>query len=37
LIDLATHFALIYEGRFRVLGGREQVLASTEPVVRELL
>jgi len=36
-IDLATHFALIDGEQFRELGGREQVLASTEPVVRELL
>jgi phospholipid/cholesterol/gamma-HCH transport system ATP-binding protein len=36
-LDLATQFAVVDGERFRVLGGREQVLASTEPVVRELL
>ena len=36
-IDLATHFALIDGEQFRELGAREQVLASTEQVVRELL
>jgi ABC-type transporter Mla maintaining outer membrane lipid asymmetry ATPase subunit MlaF len=36
-LELATHFAVIDGEQFRVLGGREQVLASTEPVVRELV
>ena len=36
-LELATRFAVIDGERFRVLGGREQVLASTEPVVREFV
>jgi len=36
-LDVATQFAVIEAGKFRVLGGREQVLASTEASVRELL
>ncbi|HUK81407.1 MAG TPA: ATP-binding cassette domain-containing protein [Verrucomicrobiae bacterium] len=36
-LELATHFAVIDNEQFRVLGGREQVLASNEPLVRELL
>jgi len=36
-LELATHFAVIDGERFRVLSGREQVLASADSVVRELL
>jgi phospholipid/cholesterol/gamma-HCH transport system ATP-binding protein len=36
-IDLATHFAVIDAGRLRLLGGREQVLASDDALVRELV
>ena len=36
-LDLATHFGVIDGDRFRVLGGRDQVEASKESVVTELL
>jgi ABC-type transporter Mla maintaining outer membrane lipid asymmetry ATPase subunit MlaF len=36
-LDLATHFAVIDGERFRFLGSREQVLATDEPLVRELM
>jgi ABC-type transporter Mla maintaining outer membrane lipid asymmetry ATPase subunit MlaF len=36
-LDLATHFGVIDGERFRVLGGRDQVQASKDPVVSELL
>jgi phospholipid/cholesterol/gamma-HCH transport system ATP-binding protein len=36
-LDVASHFAIIEKGEFCVLGGREQVLASQEPTVREFI
>jgi phospholipid/cholesterol/gamma-HCH transport system ATP-binding protein len=36
-LELATHFAVIDGEQFRVLGEREQALANTDSVVRELL
>jgi ABC-type transporter Mla maintaining outer membrane lipid asymmetry ATPase subunit MlaF len=36
-IDVADHFAIVRDGRFDVIGGREQVAAATEPAVREFL
>ena len=36
-LDLATHFAVIDGEKFRLLGSREQVLATDEPLVRELM
>jgi phospholipid/cholesterol/gamma-HCH transport system ATP-binding protein len=36
-LDVADHFALIDDGRFRVVGGRERLMASGEAVVREFL
>jgi ABC-type transporter Mla maintaining outer membrane lipid asymmetry ATPase subunit MlaF len=36
-LEWATQFALVREGRFHALGNREQVLASDDPGVRELL
>ena len=36
-LDVADHFAFIDAGQFRVIGGREQLVSSSEPVVREFL
>jgi phospholipid/cholesterol/gamma-HCH transport system ATP-binding protein len=36
-LDVATHFAIVEGGRFRALGGQEQVAATAEPAVREFL
>ena len=36
-LDTASHFAIIEGAQLRVLGGREQVIASEEPAVREFL
>lgn len=36
-LDVATHFAIVEGGRFRALGGQEQVAATVEPAVREFL
>ena len=36
-LGVASHFAMVEGGRFRVVGGREQVSTSAEPVVREFL
>ena len=36
-IGVASQFAVVEGGQFRVIGGREQVEAAAEPVVRELL
>jgi phospholipid/cholesterol/gamma-HCH transport system ATP-binding protein len=35
--DVATHFAIVEGGRFRTLGGQQQVAAAAEPEVREFL
>jgi ABC-type transporter Mla maintaining outer membrane lipid asymmetry ATPase subunit MlaF len=35
--DLADHFAIVADGRFQVVGGREQLSASAEPVVKDFL
>jgi len=36
-LDVADLFAILEGGRFRVVGGREQLSASAEPVVRDFL
>ncbi len=36
-LGVASRFAVVEDGRFRVIGGREQVEAATEPAVREFL
>ena len=36
-IDLASHFALIHGGRFRALGGREQLTTTNDNAVLELM
>src|SRR6266850_232813 len=36
-LDVASHFAIVDGGRFGVVGGRGQVEAATEPVLREFL
>jgi phospholipid/cholesterol/gamma-HCH transport system ATP-binding protein len=36
-LDVASHFAIIENGEFRVIGGRDQVLASQEPAVKEFV
>jgi phospholipid/cholesterol/gamma-HCH transport system ATP-binding protein len=35
--DVASHFAVVEGGRFHAVGGREQLSASTEPVVQDFL
>ena len=35
--DLADQFAIVADGRFQVVGGREQLSASAEPVVQDFL
>ena len=35
--DLADHFAIVGDGRFQVVGGREQLSASAEPAVQDFL
>ena len=35
--DVATHFAAIENGRFIIVGGRDQLASSTDSIVRELL
>jgi phospholipid/cholesterol/gamma-HCH transport system ATP-binding protein len=35
--DVAAQFAIVGDGRFQVVGGREQLSASAEPVVRDFL
>lgn len=37
LLPLGQHFALLHEGRWRVLGNREDVLACRDPFVQDLL
>jgi phospholipid/cholesterol/gamma-HCH transport system ATP-binding protein len=36
-VNAASHFGVIEQNQFRVIGGREQVLSSQEPAVREFL
>jgi phospholipid/cholesterol/gamma-HCH transport system ATP-binding protein len=36
-IDVASHFAIVGDGRFDAVGGREQLAAAVEPAVREFL
>jgi ABC-type transporter Mla maintaining outer membrane lipid asymmetry ATPase subunit MlaF len=36
-IGVASHFAVVEGGQFRVIGGREQVESAAEPAVREFL
>ncbi len=35
--DVASHFAVVDNGQFHAIGGREQLAANTEPVVRDFL
>ena len=35
--DIADQFAIVADGRFQVIGGREQLSASAEPVVQDFL
>jgi ABC-type transporter Mla maintaining outer membrane lipid asymmetry ATPase subunit MlaF len=35
--DVASHFAVVEGGRFQVVGGRDELSASAEPVVRDFL
>jgi phospholipid/cholesterol/gamma-HCH transport system ATP-binding protein len=35
--DVASHFAVVEGGRFQVVGGRDELSASAEPVVQEFL
>jgi ABC-type transporter Mla maintaining outer membrane lipid asymmetry ATPase subunit MlaF len=35
--DVASHFAVVDEGRFRIVGGRDELSASAEPVVQDFL
>jgi len=36
-LDVASHFAIVEGGRFRVVGGRDELSASAEPVVQDFL
>jgi ABC-type transporter Mla maintaining outer membrane lipid asymmetry ATPase subunit MlaF len=36
-LDVASHFAIVDSGRFKIIGGRQQVEAAAEPALREFL
>ena len=36
-VDIASHFAVLQAGQFRIIGGRDQLLGNQEPLVRELV
>jgi len=36
-VEVASHFAVVENGQFSIIGGREQVTASTESIVCEFL